>query len=398
MPHGMTMPAAPPPLAPAVAAMTGLQAAVSIALFAPGVLAPALGIDAATLGLFPAAVFSAGMATAVWGGTLVGRFGAFGVARLAMLAVAGSMGLAALAADHGVVPFVLSGLLLALAFGPETPASSALLGRLATPAQRPLVFSIRQTGNQIGALVGSLTLPVLATALDPRLGYLAIAGIAVAAAVVFTRMAGRYDPMTRDAGRRVRLGEALGIVRRDPLLLRLALAAIPYSAMQMLLNTYFITFAVEDLAIPYLTAGALMAAAQAGGLLGRLGWGIAGVRGVPPGRIVAGLGLGMAAASAALALAGGSLPVPVLAVLMVLFGLTASGWNGVFLAEVARLAPAGRVAEATGAILVPGFLGLVLGPVLVALVVFLGGGLDAVYLVLALLAAPAGLSLLRNPR
>jgi hypothetical protein len=38
----------------------------------------------------------------------------------------------------------------------------------------------------------------------------------------------------------------------------------------------------------------------------------------------------------------------------------------VFLAEVARLAPEGRVAEATGAVLVPGFLGLVLGPLLVA--------------------------------
>jgi hypothetical protein len=155
---------------------------------------------------------------------------------------------------------------------------------------------------------------------------------------------------------------------------------------------------VETLDIPYVIAGLVMAAAQAGGLLGRLGWGLAGLRLFVPGRIVAGLGFGMAAASAALALAGEALPVPALGVLMVLFGLTASGWNGVFLAEVARLAPAARVAEATGAILVPSFLGLVLAPGLVTLAVLLGGGLTAAFLVLALLTAISGLSLLRNPR
>ena len=46
--------------------------------------------------------------------------------------------------------------------------------------------------------------------------------------------------------------------------------------------------------------------------------------------------------------------------------LTASGWNGVFLAEVARLAPEGRVGEATGAVLMFGFAGLVLGPLAMA--------------------------------
>jgi hypothetical protein len=48
------------------------------------------------------------------------------------------------------------------------------------------------------------------------------------------------------------------------------------------------------------------------------------------------------------------------------FGVTASGWNGVFLAEVARLAPEGRVGEATGAVLMFGFAGLVLGPLVMA--------------------------------
>jgi hypothetical protein len=38
------------------------------------------------------------------------------------------------------------------------------------------------------------------------------------------------------------------------------------------------------------------------------------------------------------------------------------GWNGIFLAEVARLAPSDRVAEATGAVLVASYTGLLAGP------------------------------------
>ena len=47
-------------------------------------------------------------------------------------------------------------------------------------------------------------------------------------------------------------------------------------------------------------------------------------------------------------------------------GITASGWNGIFLAEVARLAPSGRVAEATAAVLMTSYTGLLAGPSVVA--------------------------------
>ena len=57
---------------------------------------------------------------------------------------------------------------LGLAFGPETPASTALLGKLVTDERRALVFSVRQTGNQIGAVLGSLSLPAIAIWLAPH--------------------------------------------------------------------------------------------------------------------------------------------------------------------------------------------------------------------------------------
>jgi hypothetical protein len=46
--------------------------------------------------------------------------------------------------------------------------------------------------------------------------------------------------------------------------------------------------------------------------------------------------------------------------------ITASRWNRIFLAEVARLAPSGRFAEATGAVLMASYTGLLAGPSVVA--------------------------------
>jgi MFS family permease len=86
----------------------------------------------------------------------------------------------------------MAGLIVGLAFGPETPASSTLLARLARSEQRPLIFSVRQTGNQIGAMAGSLT-PAIALA-APRAGFAVIAGLALVAACIFLSLRARTIP------------------------------------------------------------------------------------------------------------------------------------------------------------------------------------------------------------
>jgi MFS family permease len=66
------------------------------------------------------------------------------------------------------------------------------------------------------------------------------------------------------------------------------------------------------------------------------------------------------------ALATAMLPAhpPALLVMVVLFifGGSALGWNGVYLAEVARQAPAGMAGVATGGTLAITFFGVMLGP------------------------------------
>src|SRR5437868_11475727 len=75
------------------------------------------------------------------------------------------------------------------------------------------------------------------------------------------------------------------------------------------------------------------------------------------------------------------------------FGLTASGWNGVFIAEIARLAPQDRIGETTGAVLTASYDGLLAAPALVSL---LDGAasLGAAFLALACLALCGTLALI----
>jgi MFS family permease len=382
-----------PPLAPALIAMTGLQALIAVALFAPGVLAPKLALSDKDIGAFSTAVFAVGVATSFYGGLLASRYGPFTLAVFCALDVALSMTTAAL---QSLFALIVAGILLGLAFGPETPASSALLSKLARDDQRPLIFSVRQTGNQIGAAIGSIALPLIA-AVSPVSGFGLIALMAITAGLVFATLRPRYDPIGRGNGGKLNLKGALALVSAEPSLLRLAIASMPFSAMQMALNTFFVTHAVRGLALSHVTAGMLLALAQTGGLIGRLTWGLVATRIGSSHRVIIGLGWMMSGSALLLAFAQPAWPVPVLAFIALLLGLTASGWNGVFLAEVAKLAPSGRVGEATGAVLAASYTGLLMGPSIVTGLAAVGT-LSLSYGGLAVLTGLATLVLIRTPR
>ncbi len=380
-----------PPLWPALAAMTGLQALVALALFAPGVLGPRLGLDVGLIGTFTTAVFAVGMLTSLHGGWLAQRFGPCRVAALCAVAVAFGM---AVAAQTGSAGLVVAGLCIGLAFGPETSASSTLLSALARPEQRPLIFSIRQTGNQIGAMTGSLALPLIAV-WWPQGGFWLIATLALCGVAGLAALSRRYDPAATGGSAPVDVAAAVTMAWREPALRKIALLSMPFSAMQLALNAYLVTFAVDRLGLGHVAAGALLATAQAGGLIGRLLWGWVASWAVTARRLLAVLGVGMSVAAAGIAMMDQTMPFIVVASVAFLFGLTASGWNGVFLAEVARLAPLGRVAEATGAVLTASYAGLLAGPAIVAATAAVGG-LSFSYLTLAVLVLAATLPLLRG--
>ena len=170
---------------------------------------------------------------------------------------------------------------------------------------------------------------------------------------------------------------------------------MPFSGMQLALNTYFVTLGVRDLGLSHLEAGGALACAQAGGLLGRLGWGFLAMRINSARLVLISLGLGMAACAAVFGLWGDILGKSGQYALAAVFGLTASGWNGVFLAEVARLAPQDRIGETTGAVLTASYAGLLVTPFLISAIETLAG-LAGAFVGLAILTFGGTAALLRG--
>jgi hypothetical protein len=106
--------------------------------------------------------------------------------------------------------------------------------------------------------------------------------------------------------------------------------------------------------------------------------------------------MGISASSAALATP--SWPLWLLFAFAIAFGATAVGWNGVFLAEIARLAPPGRISDATGGSAFFTFLGVVATPPLFHAVLNATASYGVAYALFGLPALAVGLRLLATAK
>jgi hypothetical protein len=82
----------------------------------------------------------------------------------------------------------------------------------------------------------------------------------------------------------------------------------------------------------------------------------------------------------------------------VVYTATAFSWHGVLLAEVARLAPAGRVGATTGGVIVFIMGSATLYPLLFAAILAVSGSYGAGYLIAAIPALIVGVGLLRRAK
>jgi MFS family permease len=365
--------------------LAAVMALAVLALQVVPVLAPAIG-DATGLapgfvGLFNAGVWAAALAGTLAAPALLVRVDAWTLSRSCMLLCAAGVAMAATGHAAGLVA---GALLIGLGHGLEGPMASHLLAAHVAPPRRALWFSVKQAGVQVGAVAASFSLPVLASVAGWRVAALAVVALGLATAWLLGGPARRYAvaPAVHAAG--PALG-ALSQLRDSAVLRALALAAAAFGSMQISLNGFFVSYAVEERGVSLVQAGAWLGAAQIGGLVGRILWGwVAGRLGsIMP--VLLALGLTMSACTLLLGWLG-----PQWA-LLVVFGLSASGWNGIFLAEVARQVPAARAGLATAAVLVVMTFGLVVGPLVFAAIAAMASfaGAFALWCVVGLLGVAA---------
>jgi MFS family permease len=295
----------------------------------------------------------------------------------------GAVGLIALVMPVPLAP-VAGALLIGVGYGPSSPAGSDILQRHAPARHRNLIFSIKQAGVPIGGVLAGLLLPTLANLAGWRVAFALAALLAVGTIAAVQILRERID-VERDRDLRLRPGVFLSLenLRRpfDALkgasdLKRLAFVGACLAIGQGTWFAFLVTYLVTRLDLTLSEAGAIFAVMQATGIFGRifLGWlsdrlgsGLITLRFVT---------VASAASSLILSFTTASWSMSWLMVIAAIGGITVSSWNGVQIAEVARLAQAGRIGDTAAGATILIFVGYVIGPSAFSVLLALTGRFD----------------------
>ncbi|QRG06834.1 MFS transporter [Xanthobacter dioxanivorans] len=374
-----------------------IQALVSLASLAAPVMAPAAarttGLAAEMVGLFVGIAYATASLSSLVSGDMVRRWGAIRMSQVSLLLCA--LGLSA-AATGTPAMILLAAVLIGLGYGPVTPASSHILVRTTPRHRMGLTFSLKQTGVPLGGMLAGLFLPPLIGGLGWQMAALVVAGLCVVATIVTQSIRARLDD-DRDPARAISAKaplRALQLVLTTPAIRDMGVCSFFFGAMQLCLTTFLVIYLTTAQGMGLALAGTILAVAQVAGVAGRIGWGWLSDRFIPPRRLLGLLGLAMGAAGMTFAAAGTTWPVAAFMLLAAIFGASAIGWNGVFLAEVANLAPAGQAATVSGASLFITYAGVVVGPPAFAQVVARTDSFSVAYLAIGSVMVLVGLFLI----
>ncbi len=383
-----------------LAVTTLVQVLISGGALTPPVFAPEaagdMGVAPRLIGFYTSIVYLGAMLTSVPTGGIVHRYGAMRTSQVCLGLV--GVGLLALALAEPVLA-LMGALVIGLGYGPVTPASTHMLARSTPPEHRGVIFSLKQTGVPLGGMLAGVAVPPLVLAFGWQAAALVAGGLAGLAVLIVQPWRAALDG-DRRADQPIRLSTLLGplvFVWRHKALRRLSLASFTFAAMQLSLSTFLVVYLVEDVGKDLVTAGLIFSLTQASGVIGRVVWGAVADRWLG-GRLMLVLVAAAMAAGAVLAmLFDASWPVVAIAAVAVLFGATAIGWNGVWIAEVSHHAPDGEAGTATGGALFFTYGGVVCGPALFGLIAGLPGGYGLAFAVYAGLAAIGGVLVLGLP-
>ena len=258
---------------------------------------------------------------------------------------------AALIASGFYALMIAGAILIGFAYATLTPASSQILADNTPPTRRNRIFSLRQAGVPLGGAIAGVGGSLLATLFGWRLALAAFVAFLLATSIPLLLAPRHFNESRPRTQFRLAALFALSNLRQPfvtiatiPGLSLLSLASIGFATVQGVLNAFFVTFLANGLGYDLKLAGLLYALNQATSAAGRIVFGFvadwAGSRSV-----LCAMSIMSAGSALAIALMGSDWSMPALVAVAVFSGLSVATWNGLFVAEVAALAPE-RVSEA----------------------------------------------------
>ncbi len=352
------------PVGPVLVLTTATQSLSTLGILVLAAVAPAaakgLGVSPALIGYQVGIVFFGAMLSASAAGGIVMRYGAVRSSQMSLWLIAAGC---AVTAAGSIAAVVAGAIAMGLGYGIPNPAASQLLARVPSKRGMNLLYSIKQTGVPIGGILSGMIAPPLAVAFgwQSALGACALllAALGVMTGVVRKDWDGDRQP---DAPVFSSALHSFALVWRHEPLRWIAFTSFLYSAVQLSLTGFLATYLVSDARMSLVLAGTVLSITHASGAVGRLAWGWVADR-LRSGGLALILN-GSLATLGALLTAGIAPQWPLAAVIATcaFFGFCAVGWNGVYMAVISRLSPAGSVSFAVGGSLVWTYAGVIVMP------------------------------------
>lgn len=385
-------------LALPLAATITIQIIASFVVLAGPVIAPIaapeLGVDPARIGLAVAVMYASAAVSCVTCPGLIARLGPLRTSQVCLVIAAAA---SAAATIGGIAGALVAHFLAGLAYGPITPASSQILQRFSPPQHRNFIFSIKQTGVPAGYFLTGLILPSAALAFGWRSALLTTAVLCVALALAVQPLRATLDADRKAGQTMINSRQVLDVIRTvlaNTPSRALVAVGFTYNMMQATVTTFLVVYLTDVAVQSVVVAGAILAAAQTAAAAARIGLGWLADR-ITAARVLIAIGIGMVACAVVVCLFTPRWPVALIAVVCVAWGVTSVGWNGVMIAEVARLAPPGRVAQFTGGTSFFSFIGMMSIPAVISLLIAATGSYVPGFLLAAVLTLGGTLAMIR---
>jgi MFS family permease len=307
------------------------------------VLTEGLHLTRAELGLLTSAIWGGMLLGMLPFGILIDRYGERSI--VAAGAVLLGVFLMLAAQTSSFLPVFLLLLPAAVGASSSSPGGTRAITVWFERHQRGLALGVRQTGVTAAGILSAVLLPPIALSLGWQAAFRSVAVLALLSAVLFA-----FFYREPDRG---------GAAERTPLDVRSLLANPSF-----LRATAFgwIFMGALGAAVAYLTlslhqqqglsvvaAGFFLGLLQLGGVVGRVGWGMLSDRLQSRARAMTLAGTLAVVGCLAMAASGVMrLPAPLLAAIVLLLGLSALGWNALYITLSAEIGPPARAASVVG--------------------------------------------------
>ncbi len=360
-------------------------------------LAAEMGVEPSLVGFQMSLIYGAAMLSSPFLTWMVTRHGACRAIQAGLLV---SVVALVLALVPGLPSLIVASILLGAAMSVMTPAAAHILFRFSPHKHRNLLFSIKQTCVPAGWMIVALAAPPITLMYGWKWAIVMVIMMALGmiAALQPVREVWDDDRKPQSGGVRQQAREGMVLLWRVAELRWLSVASMFMSGVQLCLSSFAVTMLVQEANYGLIAAGVMLSVAQGAGVTGRILWGwIADRFGNCLGLLLKLSGV-MVVCCMVMAFVTPQWSHALMAVLFLVFGASAIGWNGLFLAEVARLSPPGKVSVATSGAMVWNFAGILIGPAVFALIYRVNGSYALTFGLLSAFAVAGFLFLLLTTR